>query len=80
MSSLYFPPGHPWMFRDAATDELLRVNNKELFVPKPADARGVLVNITLPGMMSQITLMVCIRVQTLLFVLVTVTLLLECNE
>ncbi|XP_013864545.1 von Hippel-Lindau disease tumor suppressor [Austrofundulus limnaeus] len=40
--------GHLWMFRDAATDEPLRVNNKELFVPKPTDTQGVMLNITLP--------------------------------
>lgn len=42
--------GHPWMFRDAGTDELLKVNSKDLFIPKlTEDGNDTLVNITLPG-------------------------------
>ncbi|XP_061689418.1 von Hippel-Lindau disease tumor suppressor [Syngnathoides biaculeatus] len=41
--------GHPWMFKDVESDDLLRVNNKELFLPALADGgSAAFVNITLP--------------------------------
>lgn len=41
--------GHPWMFRDAETDDPMVVNNKEMYLPAPLDNRQVsIANITLP--------------------------------
>lgn len=42
--------GHPWMFRDAETDDPMVVNNKEMYLPAPLENRQVsIANITLPG-------------------------------
>ncbi|XP_030633336.1 von Hippel-Lindau disease tumor suppressor [Chanos chanos] len=44
--------GHPWMFRDAETDEPMIVNSKEMFLPRPAEnaQQPSEVNITIPMM------------------------------
>lgn len=41
--------GHPWIFRDAKTDDPMKVNSKDLFLPTPAaSGNPTLANITLP--------------------------------
>ncbi|TRY55015.1 hypothetical protein DNTS_020753, partial [Danionella cerebrum] len=41
--------GHPWMFRDAETDDPMVVNNKEMYLPAPPENGQVsIANITLP--------------------------------
>ncbi|KAK3557629.1 hypothetical protein QTP70_031347 [Hemibagrus guttatus] len=41
--------GHPWMFRDAQTDDPMLVNNKEMYLPSALENGQVsVVNITLP--------------------------------
>ncbi|XP_067855083.1 von Hippel-Lindau disease tumor suppressor isoform X2 [Heptranchias perlo] len=46
--------GHPWMFRDAVSDDRLLVNGHEVFVPPPGQfneigqPRYIVVNITIP--------------------------------
>ncbi|KAL6051874.1 hypothetical protein STEG23_000238 [Scotinomys teguina] len=42
-------PGHPWLFRDARTNDRLLVNQTEFFVPSfSVDGRPDFANITLP--------------------------------
>ncbi|XP_060776105.1 von Hippel-Lindau disease tumor suppressor isoform X2 [Neoarius graeffei] len=44
-----FREGHPWMFRDAKTDDPMLVNNKEIYLPHALENGQVsVVNITLP--------------------------------
>ncbi|TSK42087.1 von Hippel-Lindau disease tumor suppressor [Bagarius yarrelli] len=41
--------GHPWMFRDAQTDDPMLANNKEMYLPRASENGQVsVVNITLP--------------------------------
>lgn len=45
-----FLTGHPWMSRDAETDDPMLVNNKEMYLPNALENGQVpVVNITLPG-------------------------------
>nr|QCH39001.1 VHL [Glyptosternon maculatum] len=40
--------GHPWMFRDAQTDDPMLVNNKDMYLPSAPENVHSVVNITLP--------------------------------
>ncbi|CAL1608970.1 unnamed protein product [Knipowitschia caucasica] len=41
--------GHPWVFRDAETDDPMKVNSKDLFLPTPsASGNPTMANIRLP--------------------------------
>ncbi|XP_076870667.1 von Hippel-Lindau disease tumor suppressor [Brachyhypopomus gauderio] len=41
--------GHPWMFRDAQSDDPMLVNSKEMYLPRAVERGQVsMVNITLP--------------------------------
>lgn len=42
--------GHPWLFREVKTDDPMKVNTKELYLPQAAPPSGnaVMVDITLP--------------------------------
>lgn len=41
--------GHPWIFRDAKTDDPMKVNSKDLYLPSPAaNDNLIMANITLP--------------------------------
>lgn len=42
--------GHPWLFREAKTDDPMKVNTKELYLPlaAPPSGNSVRVDITLP--------------------------------
>ncbi|KAK7878774.1 hypothetical protein WMY93_030934 [Mugilogobius chulae] len=41
--------GHPWLFRDAETNDPMKVNSKDLFLPTPAaSGNPTMAKITLP--------------------------------
>uniref|UniRef100_A0A8C6UHY9 von Hippel-Lindau disease tumor suppressor n=1 Tax=Neogobius melanostomus TaxID=47308 RepID=A0A8C6UHY9_9GOBI len=41
--------GHPWIVRDAETDDPMKVNSKELYLPTPAaSGNQIMANVTLP--------------------------------